>query len=91
VTVSASAKSAARSTSAASTVSRSEIGPAGASCATMPIRVPAGTVIAPTSAESRPAISFSSVLLPVPLRPTRATRWPLGTTAVAASKITLAP
>ncbi len=49
VAVSASANRAVRSLSAASTASIRVVGPAGASCATMPIRMPLGSVTAPSS------------------------------------------
>ena len=79
VAVSASAISAARSVSAASTVSMQARGPPGASCATQPMRRVLGqVVIEPSSGWISPAIMRSSVVLPVPLRPTSPTLWPSG-------------
>lgn len=89
--VSASASRAVRSTSAARTVSIRLTSLLGASWATMPRRVSAGMVMAPPSGAIWPAIRRSRVVLPVPLRPTSATRWPLGMATVAWSKITRPP
>ena len=85
VAFSASAISAARSVSAASTVSMRLTSLAGASCATPPIRAPRGTEISPVSSVSSPRISRNSVVLPVPLRPTSPTLCPSGITAEACS------
>ena len=62
-------------------------GPPGASCATQPMRVARGTLMAPSSGVSSPAIRRSSVVLPEPLRPTRPTLWPAGMPTVALSKM----
>ena len=83
---SASAISAARSASAASTVSIRLSRLAGASCATPPIRARFGTSISPPSSASSPRISRKSVVLPVPLRPTKPTLCPAGITVEASSK-----
>ena len=82
---SASASSAARSTSAASTVSTRLSRVAGASCATPPIRARFGTSISPASSGSSPRISRNSVVLPLPLRPTKPTLWPPGISTEASS------
>jgi hypothetical protein len=86
VECSASASRAARSLSAASTSSITKVGPPGASCATSPTRALCGTEIEPPSGAMSPRIRRSRVDLPVPLRPTRPTRWPAGIAAVARSK-----
>ena len=83
--VSASASSAARSVSAASTVSSRLCGPPGASCATHADAGAVGQRISPPSAWISPAISFSSVDLPVPLRPTSPALWPVGSVRLAPS------
>ncbi len=85
---SASASSAARSVSAARTVSSRLMGPAGASCATWPMRARAARRISPPSGWMSPpfpappavTIARSSVDLPAPLRPTRPTLRPGSTT-----------
>ena len=76
--VSASARSAARSRSAVSTTSSRLSGPLGASCARRPMRQRGGISTSPCSAETSPVITPNSVVLPVPLRPTRPTRAPAG-------------
>ena len=58
------ASSAARSLSAASTVSISVCGPLGASCSTRPMRAPFGSEIDPASGEISPAMARKSVVLP---------------------------
>src|SRR5581483_6280246 len=50
------------------------------------MRQRAGICTSPCSAEISPAITPNSVVLPVPLRPTRPTRAPVGTRAEALSK-----
>ena len=66
-------------------MSISGVGPEGASCATRPRRQRAGSEIAPPSGCSSPAMSFRSVVLPLPLRPTSAAFWPAETATVARS------
>ena len=85
VAVSASASSEARSVSAASTVSRRVSSEPGTSWATPPMRAARGTSIRPESSVSWPRIRRKRVVLPVPLRPTRPTLWPVGMTAEACS------
>ena len=72
-----------RSPSAASTVSSRLSAPPGASCATAPIFQSRGQETSPPSGASSPRITFSSVDLPAPLRPTRPMRRPAGRLAVA--------
>jgi hypothetical protein len=76
---------AARSASAASTKSISVSSPPGASCSMLPSRAPLGAKIEPASGESSPRMRRKRVVLPAPLRPTRPTRDPLGSAAVAPS------
>ena len=66
-------------------------GPPGASCATVPMRAFFGTLAEPASEMRSPRISFKSVDLPVPLRPTRPTLWPSGREAEAPSSRSLPP
>ena len=87
--VSASASRPARSVSAASTQSMRLSSPPGASWAMWPMRLERGTVSEPASGARSPAMSFRSVVLPAPLRPTRPTLWPVGIPAVAPSRIGL--
>ena len=84
--VSSSAIRAARSTSAARTVSSSGTGVAGCSWSTEPMRAALGTSMSPLPAESWPRISLNSVDFPAPLRPTRPTLAPTGKVTVAWSK-----
>src|SRR5258705_242360 len=72
--VSASAASARSSVSASSTVSIRLLEPPGASWLVMPTRQRRGHSRLPPSVSSAPVISLSSVVLPVPLRPTKPTR-----------------
>ena len=55
------------------------------------MRVPRDVSTEPPSASPKPATSFSRVDLPVPLRPTRPTRVPVGIEAEALSRMTLPP
>src|ERR1700704_3887558 len=82
---SASASSAPRSRSAASTISIRLSGPSGASCGSRPMRARAGSAIEPCSGAISPAITRNSVDLPAPLRPISPTRAPAGTRAEAPS------
>jgi hypothetical protein len=61
--------------------------PPGASCATWPMLAERAMVIEPMSGVRSPAMIFSRVVLPAPLRPTRPTLWPVGMPAVAPSKM----
>src|ERR1700716_4012811 len=82
---SASASSAPRSRSAASTISMRLSGPSGASCGRRPMRARAGSTIAPCSGAISPAITRNSVDLPAPLRPISPARAPAGPRAEAPS------
>ena len=88
---SASAIRRARSVSAASTTECSVSGPAGASCATAPMRMPLGIETVPPSVGNSPRIALNSVVLPAPLRPTSPTRARSGMTKVAPSRIRRSP
>ena len=81
VAVSASARRAARSLSASSTKAISVVGPPGASCSTWPMRIRLGICSVPDSGWRSPAIIRNSVVLPVPLRPTKPVRAPVGIAA----------
>ncbi len=86
VAVRDSASKAVLSVSASSTVSKSEVDDDGTSCATPPIFARAGKAISPPSSASSPLIRRKRVVLPVPLRPTRPTLWPVGIVAEAPTK-----
>ena len=77
------AKSAVRSRCAFSTTSSRLSGPFGASCASLPIRQRGGISTWPCSAAVSPVMTPNRVVLPVPLRPTRPTRAPVGMRAEA--------
>jgi hypothetical protein len=76
---------------ASSTVSIRLRSVAGASWLVMPTRQRAGTSMLPPSVSSAPVTSFSSVVLPVPLRPTRPTLWPSLTVTEARSNRSRGP
>ena len=79
---SASASRSTRSTSDASTVSSSDTSLPGTSWETPPIFQPLGMEISPVSKTISPRMMRNSVVLPVPLRPTRPTLWPVGIVTV---------
>ena len=58
---------------------------AGTSCATPPMRAREGSSMVPASSARSPRMRPNSVVLPVPLRPTTPTLWPVGTLAEAPS------
>ncbi len=87
VAVSASASSAARSLSALSTMSSTDMSLAGASCATAPIRALGCTIDAAVVRQHvMPWISWNSVVLPEPFLPTKPVFDPVGKTTLALSK-----
>ena len=85
VAPSASWSRAARSLSAARTVSISVRGPPGASCSTLPIRAPFGKEIDPWSGDISPAMARTSVVFPAPLRQTKPDFAPSGNERLALS------
>ena len=82
---SASVSNAARSVSAAKTASSRLAAPAGASCATWPMRARAESLISPPSGCNSPTMARSKVDLPAPLRPMRPILRPTSTCRAAPS------
>jgi hypothetical protein len=74
-----------RSRLPASTISIRRSGPSGASWGSRPMVAREGQAKRPCSSARSPTMARNSVLLPVPLRPTRPTRAPEGICAVARS------
>ena len=86
VAVFSSSSRAERSRSALSTISISGSSVPGASCATWPMRVFFGRLIEPVSDGKSPVMALNSVVLPVPLRPTRPALVPAGKVSEAWSR-----